>query len=63
MSITKLAEKYILEQPLREMKVIQKIIGTLRNEDGAAIMETIMTLLATWRLQGKNNFSELRSLL
>ena len=51
------------EQPLREMKVIQKIIGTLRNEDGAAIMETIMTLLATWRLHGKNNFTELRSLL
>lgn len=51
------------EQPLREIKVIQKIIGTLRNEDGASIMEKIMTLLATWKLQGKNNFTELRSLL
>lgn len=51
------------EQPLREIKVIQKIIGTLRNEDGASIMEKIMTFLATWRLQGKNNFTELRSLL
>ena len=51
------------ERPLREIKVIQKIIGTLRNEDGAKIMERIMTLLATWKLQGKNNFTELRSLL
>ena len=51
------------EQPLREIKVIQKIIGTLRNEDGASIMEKMMTLLATWKLQGKNNFIELRYLL
>lgn len=51
------------ERPLREIKVIQKIIGTLRNEDGAKIMETIMTLLATWKLQGKNNFIELKSIL
>lgn len=51
------------EQPLREIKVIQKIIGTLRNEDGASIMETIMTLLATWRLQRKNPFNELRALV
>jgi transposase len=51
------------ERPLREIKVIQKIIGTLRNEDGAKIMETMMTLLATWKLQGKNSFTELRSLL
>lgn len=51
------------ERPLREIKVIQKIIGTLRNEDGAKIMETIMTLLATWKLQGKNSFTELRILL
>ena len=51
------------ERPLREIKVIQKIIGTLRNEDGARIMEIIMTLLATWKLQGKNNFIELRGIL
>lgn len=51
------------EQPLREIKVIQKIIGTLRNEDGASIMETIMTLLATWRLQRKNPFNELRAVV
>ena len=51
------------EQPLREIKVIQKIIGTLRNKDGATIMETIMTFLATWKLQNKNPFTELRILL
>jgi transposase len=51
------------ERPLREWVILKKIIGTLRNLDGAAIMEKIMTLLASWRLQGKNNFTELRALL
>jgi len=51
------------ERLLREIVVIKKIIGTLRNEDGASIMEKVMTLLATWKLQGKNSFTELRSLL
>lgn len=51
------------ERDLREVVVIKKIIGTLRNEDGASIMENIMSLLATWKLQGKNSFNELRSLL
>ena len=51
------------EQPLREIKVIHKIIGTLRNRDGADIMERIMTLLATWRIQQKNTFKELRAII
>ena len=51
------------ERPLREPVVMKKIIGTLRNEDGARIFSTIMTLLSTWKLQGKNKFAELRVLL
>lgn len=51
------------ERPLREIKVIQKIIGTLRNEDGARIMETIMSLLASWKLQKKNAFTSLRAII
>ena len=51
------------EQPIREIKVIQKIIGTLRNEDGASIMERIMSFLATWRLNGQNSFYSLRALI
>ena len=40
------------EQSLREMVVMKKIIGTLRNEDGAEVMAKIMTLISTWRLMG-----------
>lgn len=51
------------ERPLREPVVFKKIIGTLRNEDGARIFSVIMTLLATWKLQDKDKFIELRALL
>ena len=51
------------ERPLREPVVFKKIIGTLRNEGGARIFSVIMTLLATWKLQDKNKFIELRALL
>lgn len=51
------------ERPLREPVVIKKIIGTLRNEDGANIFSIIMTLLSTWKLQGKNKFIELRTII
>src|SRR3989339_1074386 len=51
------------ERPLREPVVFKKIIGTLRNEGGARIFSVIMTLLATWKLQDKNKFTELRALL
>lgn len=51
------------EQSLREIVVIKKIIGTLRNEDGANILSKLMTLISTWRLNGINPFYALRSLL
>lgn len=51
------------ERPLREPVVMKKIIGTLRNEDGAKIFSVVMTLLATWKLQDKDKFTELRALL
>jgi transposase-like protein len=51
------------ERALREPVVIKKIIGTLRNEEGAYVFSVIMTLLSTWKLQGKNKFNELRILL
>jgi len=43
--------------------VLKKIIGTLRNKDGAKVFSVIMTLLATWKLQGKDIFIELRAIL
>ena len=51
------------ERPLREPVVIKKIMGTLRNEDGANIFSIIMTLLSTWKIQKKNKFTELRAIL
>ncbi|HZX44295.1 MAG TPA: IS66 family transposase, partial [Candidatus Nanoarchaeia archaeon] len=45
---------------LRELVVIRKIIGSLRNKKGARIVETIMTMITTWRQRGLDTFSELR---
>ena len=51
------------ERSLREMVVIKKIIGTLRNEDGADILAKMMTLISTWRLNGLNPFYALRAII
>src|SRR3989338_9252361 len=51
------------ERSLREIVVIKKIIGTLRNEDGAEIMAKMMSLISTWRLNGQNPFYFLRESL
>jgi len=42
------------ERALREHVVQRKIIGTLRNQKGTLIHETITTVLATWKQQGLN---------
>jgi transposase len=44
----------LAERVLREHVVQRKIIGTLRNEKGTRIYETIMTMLATWKQRGLN---------
>ena len=51
------------ERSLREMVVIKKIIGTLRNQDGADVMAKMMTLISTWRLNGQNPFYSLRAII
>ena len=51
------------ERSLREMVVFKKIIGTLRNQDGAEIMAKMMTLISTWRLNGQNPFYSLRAII
>ena len=51
------------ERALREFVVQRKITGTLRNEKGAHITEVLMSVLATWKLQGLNTFSMLRQTL
>ena len=42
------------ERALREHVVQRKIMGTLRNQKGTFIHETITTALATWKQQGLN---------
>ncbi len=51
------------ERSLREMVVIKKIIGTLRNEDGAEVLAKTMTLISTWRLNRQNPFYSLRAII
>lgn len=51
------------ERALREFVVQRKITGTLRNEKGTRITETIMTAIATWKLQGYNPYRMLRTTL
>lgn len=51
------------ERSLREIVVMKKIMGTLRNEDGAEIMAKMMTLISTWRLNGMNPFYSLRAII
>ena len=51
------------ERSLREIVGIKKIIGTLRNQDGAEILAKIMTLISTWRLNGINPFYSLRDII
>lgn len=51
------------ERALREHVVIRKIIGTLRNDKGIRIHETIMTMFATWKQQELNLLTELKARL
>ena len=50
------------ERALMEV-VVQRKISSLWNEKGARIKETVMSVLATWRLRGLNTFSMLRQTL
>jgi hypothetical protein len=53
----------LAEQAIREHVIMRKIIGTFRSEKGSENYQFIASLLATWRLQGKNMSEELENLL
>ena len=53
----------IAERALREPIVQRKIIGTLRNEKGIRITETLLSVIMTWKMQGLNTYEELRRAL
>jgi len=47
------------ERALRETVVQRKIFGCLRNEKGTSVMETLMSLIATWKQRNLNPKTEL----
>lgn len=51
------------EQVIREHVLMRKIIGTFRSEEGAEYYQYIASVFATWRLQGKDIYDELKKLL
>jgi len=51
------------EREIREFVIQRKISSTFRSEKGLRITETIMSLLATWKLRGLNTYSMLRTTL
>ncbi len=40
--------------------ILRKLIGTLRNERGMFVHETVLSLLATWSQQGQNPYEQLQ---
>lgn len=53
----------LAEQAIREHVIMRKIIGTFRSEKGSENYQYIASLLATWKLQGKNMSEKLENLL
>lgn len=51
------------EQALREHVVRRKLFQTFRSESGAERYQYVASLLDTWRLQGKDPFAELETVL
>ena len=53
----------LAEQTIREHVIMRKIIGTFRSEKFCDNYQYIASLLATWKLQGKNMSEELEKIL
>ena len=53
----------LAEQTIREHVIMEKIIGTFRSIKGPENYQYISSLLATWKLQGKNIAEETENLL
>jgi len=53
----------LAERQLREIVVQRKIFGTLRTDRGCTTLETIMSLIMTWKQAGKDALQELVALL
>jgi hypothetical protein len=53
----------LAEQAIREHVIMRRIIGTFRSENGPVNYQHLASMLSTWKLQEKNPFEELESLL
>ncbi|MCB0290028.1 MAG: IS66 family transposase [Calditrichaeota bacterium] len=53
----------LAEQAVREHVIVKRIIGTFRSTSGPREYQYLASLLATWKLQGKNMFEELENLI
>ena len=62
-SSTNLEECGVEKQVIREHGLMRKIIGTFRSENGAEYYQYIASIFATWWLQGKDVYAELKKLL
>jgi len=60
---TNLEECGVEKQVIREHGLMRKIIGTFRSENGAEYYQYIASIFATWWLQGKDVYAELKKLL
>jgi hypothetical protein len=48
------------DNALREPVVLQKLLGALRNDRGMFVYDTVLSLMMTWRQQGRNPYDELK---
>ncbi|HLC85236.1 MAG TPA: transposase, partial [Candidatus Nanoarchaeia archaeon] len=48
------------ERELRPIVLLRKVIGCYRNEKGQKWIDNVLSVLHTWKLQGKNLYQQLR---
>ena len=52
-------ENNLAERELRPVVLLRKVIGCYRNEKGKRWIDIVLSVLHTWKLQGKNLFQQL----
>jgi len=52
-------ENNLAERELRPIVLLRKVIGCYRNEKGKRWIDIVLSVLHTWKLQGKNLFQQL----
>lgn len=55
-------ENNLAERELRPIVLLRKVIGCYRNEKGKKWIDNVLSVLHTWKLQGKNLYQQLRTI-